>query len=59
MDFFTLGEHINVKDLNALIYLLRKFKRLNTGLKLGALTLTLIMVVSCSIKHLRVLVGIS
>ena len=39
MDFFNIGDKINVKDLNALTYLLRKFKRLNAGLRLGALTL--------------------
>ena len=39
MDFFNIGDHINVKDYNSLVYLLRKFKRLTDSLTLGSLTL--------------------
>ena len=39
MEFFDIGDPINMGDYNGLVYLLRKFKRLNTSLTLGALSL--------------------
>ena len=35
MDYFSLGDSIGYSDLNALVYLLRKFKRLTSNLSLG------------------------
>ena len=39
MVYFDIGEEISMRDYNSLVYLLRKFKRLTSPLKLGALTL--------------------
>ena len=39
VEFFDIGDSINMGDYNGLVYLLRKFKRLNTSLTLGSLTL--------------------
>ena len=36
MDFFSLGSKISYSDFNAIVYLLRKFKRLTSTLKLGS-----------------------
>lgn len=36
MDFFSLGSKLGYPDLNALVYLLRKFKRLTSDLTLGS-----------------------
>ena len=35
MDYFSLGSEISYPNYNALVYLLRKFKRLTSDLKLG------------------------
>ena len=35
MDYFSLGSEISYPDYNSLVYLLRKFKRLTSDLKLG------------------------
>lgn len=36
MDYFNLGSKISYSDLNAIVYLLRKFKRLTSDLTLGS-----------------------
>lgn len=36
MDYFSLGSKLDYPDLNALVYLLRKFKRLTSDLRLGS-----------------------
>ena len=36
MDFFSLGSKISYSDFNAIVYLLRKFKRLTSDLTLGS-----------------------
>ena len=36
MDYFSLGSKLDYPDLNALVYLLRKFKRLTSDLTLGS-----------------------
>ena len=35
MDYFSLGSKISYSDFNAIVYLLRKFKRLTSDLRLG------------------------
>lgn len=40
MDYFSLGSEISYPDYNALVYLLRKFKRLTSDLKLGSSTIS-------------------
>ena len=39
MDYFDIGDKINRADLNSLVYLLRKFKKLTTNLTIGSSTI--------------------
>ena len=39
MDYFDIGDKINRADLNSLVYLLRKFKKLTTDLTIGSSTI--------------------
>lgn len=40
MNYFSLGDELNQSNLNSLVYLLRKFKRLRTSIKLGEKNIT-------------------
>lgn len=40
MEFMNIGDKINYEDYNALVYLLRKFKKLTTHLRMGSNDLT-------------------